>query len=160
MKEVGAYLKDVPTKAFLIVIIGDLMRFVLIYYENIIVVHVVYLTADKEALASRQAEKDLTAIVDMYIGISISVLGIIYAEARVITSMGDCERTAFKYAFHYVSHFLFGITNCNLWGRPGTRFSTFFEKTYADCSQSAVASLLRKLRGGAKKLPEKKLKLL
>ena len=114
MKKIGADLEYVTAEAFLIVVIGDLMRLVLVYHENVIIVDVVKLTANEEAFSARQAEKDLTAIVNMYIGIGISVLGIVDSEACVVAGMGNCQRTAFKYAFHFVSLFLFGITNCNL----------------------------------------------
>ena len=80
MQKFGAYLENVATEAS-VVIIGYLMRLVLIYNEKIVVVYVVDLTADKEAFTPRNAEKDLTAIVDMYIGIRIALLGIIYAKA-------------------------------------------------------------------------------
>ena len=117
VEKIGTYLKDVSAEAIFIVVVGYFVCFILINNENIVIVNVVQLTADKEAFAARQTEKDLTAIVDMYVRIGISVLGIVDSEACVVAGMGNCQRTAFKYTFHYVSHFLLRIANCDLWVR-------------------------------------------
>ena len=99
MQKLGAYLENVSAEV-LIIRIGYLVRLILIYNKNIVIVNVIYLSTDQKALAAGNTEKDLTAIVDMYIGIRIALLRIVDAEACVVAGVGDGERAAFKYAFH------------------------------------------------------------
>ena len=99
MQKLGTDLEDVAAEA-LVLGICNFVRLVLIYDENIVVVHVVNLSADKKAFSSRYTEKDLTAIVDMYVRIRISLLRIIDSEACVFAGIGYCSRAAFKYVFH------------------------------------------------------------
>ena len=86
VQKCGAYLEYVTTK-LLAVLVGYLVRLVLIYHEKVIIVNFIYLTADKEAFAARDAEKKLTAIVYMYIGVRIAFLGVVDAKACVLTGM-------------------------------------------------------------------------
>ena len=99
MQKFGADLEYVAVK-FGILLVGYFMSFELVYNENVVVIYVVQLTADEEAFAARQAEKYLAAIVDMYVGIGVSLLGIIDAEACIVAGVGDGSRAAFKYVFH------------------------------------------------------------
>ena len=98
------YLKNKSAEATE-VIIGNFMRLVLIYNKNIIVAYVVYLSADKKAFTARKAEKDLTAIVYMYVRIWIALLGIIDSEACIIASVGYCAGAAFKNVIHNGTRF-------------------------------------------------------
>ena len=107
MYKIGADLKNVAME-ILLVIVCDLVRLVLIYNKKIVVLNVVKLTANEEAFATRKAEKHLTAIVYMDIGIGIALLGIVNAKACVITSVCNGEGAAFEYIFH-VSDSLSGI---------------------------------------------------
>ena len=104
MQKFGADLEDVAVK-FGILLVGYFMSFKLVYNENVVVIYVVQLTADEEAFAARQAEKDLTAIVDMYIGIWVSLLGIIHSEAGIAASVGDSSRATFKNMVHKGTRF-------------------------------------------------------
>ena len=89
MYKIGADLKNVAME-ILLVIVCDLVRLVLIYNKEIVVLNVVKLTANEEAFATRKAEKHLTAIVNMYIGIGIVPIrlwlsyGYILAQCLVI----------------------------------------------------------------------------
>ena len=65
------------------------MSLVLVYYKYIVVRNVVKSIADNEVFAASDAEENLTAIVDMYIGIRVSMLGIIDSEALVLAGVGD-----------------------------------------------------------------------
>lgn len=65
------------------------MRLVLIDNENVVIGNIVKSITYKEVFAARDAEKDLTAIVDMHIGIGVSMLGIIDSEALILTCVGD-----------------------------------------------------------------------
>ena len=96
----GAYLEYVAAE-FLAVLVGYLVRLVLIYDEKVVIVNVVYLTANEKAFAAREAEKELTAIVDMYIGVGISLLGVIDAKASVVAGVGNSTRAAFKNVVHF-----------------------------------------------------------
>lgn len=99
MQKIGADLKNVAVEIS-IVIIGYLMRLILIDHKKIVIVHVIKLTADQKAFAARKTEKDLTAIVNMYIRVRISLLGIVDPEACVVAGIGNCQGAAFEYAFH------------------------------------------------------------
>ena len=99
MQKFGADLEDVASEAF-VLRIGYLMGFVLIDNENIVVVNIIDLTAYKKAFAARDAKEYLAAIVDMYVRIGISILGIINSEACIVAGVGNCSRAAFKYVFH------------------------------------------------------------
>ena len=101
VQKCGAYLEYVAAK-FLAVLVGYLVCLVLVDNEKVIIVDVVYLTADEKAFAAREAEKELAAIVDMYIGVRISLLGVVYAKASVVAGVGDSFRAAFKNVVHFM----------------------------------------------------------
>ncbi len=88
MQKFRTYLEDVAVKLHT-ALVGYFMYFVLIDNKNVVVADVVYLSSDKEAFTARQTEKDLAAIVDMYIGIGVSLLGVIDAEACVVAGVCD-----------------------------------------------------------------------
>ena len=73
MEKIGADLEDVAME-FSALLISDLVCLVLVYNENVVIMNVIELTADKEVFVSGKAEKHLTAIVNMYIGIGIALL--------------------------------------------------------------------------------------
>jgi hypothetical protein len=58
VQKFGADLENVAAEA-IVLRVGDLVSLVLIYNENIVVVHVIYLTANEEAFAARKAKKGL-----------------------------------------------------------------------------------------------------
>ena len=90
VQKFGADLKDVALE-FSAGVIGDLMRFVLINNKDIVIMDVIKLTADQEAFSAGNAEKDLTAVVDMYIGIWIAFFGIVDAESCSLAGVGNCR---------------------------------------------------------------------
>ena len=96
-----AYLEDVAVE-FRILLIGYFVCFVLVYNKNIVVIYLVNLSADKEGFAAREAEKELATIVDMYIGVRISLLGVVYAKASVVAGVGYSLRAAFKNVVHFM----------------------------------------------------------
>ena len=104
VQKFGAYLKNKATEAC-IVVVGDLVRLVLVYNEHVVVIDLVNLPADKEAFATRETEKDLAAIVYMYVGIWVALLGIIHSEAGIAASVGDSSRAAFKNMVHKGTRF-------------------------------------------------------
>ena len=99
MQKVGTYLENVSAKISTL-LVGYLMRLILIYNENIVVVYLVQLSSNKEAFAARKAEKYLAAIVDMYIGVGITLLRVVNAKACVFAGVCNGKGATIKYAFH------------------------------------------------------------